>query len=173
MNSGVVLSTDREKKADLNTSQSLGRALTSELCGRSAVGRGLPAVLVFFKLLHPADVQPPVVHRHVQDEHLEYLSVLHHCQLHLGPRETLGVVAVETGLPHVDPGDEEFVLRPVCPHGQKGPLDHRQSRVAPPLGDDASESDVLTLLGHRERRGTDGSVDGQTQIWRLTTQQVV
>lgn len=68
---------------------------------------------MLFKLLHPAHVEPPVPLGHVQDQQVKDLPLLHHRQLQLGPREALGVVAVETGLPHVDPGDEEFVLLPV------------------------------------------------------------
>lgn len=87
--------------------------LTSELSNSSAVGRGFPAVLVFFKLLHPAHVEPPVPLSHVQDVQVKDLPLLHHRQLHFGPWEALGVVAIETGLPHVDTGDQEFILQPV------------------------------------------------------------
>lgn len=116
------------------------------------------------ELLHPAHVEPPVALGHVQDHQVKYLPLLHHQQLQLGPRETLGVVAVESGLPHVDAGDEELVLRPVGAHRQEGPLHHRQGGVAPPLGHDAGEGDILTLLGHREGGRGDGDVDGQRQI---------
>lgn len=138
--------------------------LTSELGGCSAVRRGLPAVLVLLKLLHPAEVEAPVPLGHIQDEQVKHLSLLHHRQLHFGPRETLGVVAIKAGLPHVDPGDEEFILGPVCARRQEAPLHHRQSGVASSLGHDAGERDVLALLGHRERGRGDGDIDGQTQI---------
>lgn len=141
-------------------------ALTSELSSSGAVGRGLPAVLVLFKLLHAAHVETPVHLGHVEDEQVKDLPLLHHGQLQLGPRETLCVVAIETGLPHVDAGDEELVLRLVGARRQESPFHHGQSSVAPPLGHDTGECDVLTLLGHREGGGGDGDVDGQTQIWR-------
>lgn len=119
---------------------------------------------MFFKLLHPAQVEAPVPLGHVQDEQVKDLALLHHCQLHLGPQETLGVVAVETGLSHVDPGDEELVLRSLHPRRQIAPFHHWQGGVASSLGHSAGERDVLALLGHRDGRRGDGDIDGQTHI---------
>lgn len=65
---------------------------------------------MLFKLLHPAHVEPPVPLGHVQDNQLKDLSLFHYCQLHLWPWETFCVVAIETLLPHIDTGDEEFVF---------------------------------------------------------------
>lgn len=119
---------------------------------------------MFFELLHPAQVQAPVPLGHVQDEQVKDFPLLHHCQLHFGPQEALGVVAVKAGLSHVDPGDEELVLRSLQPGRQEAPFYHWQGGVAPPLGDNAGERDVLALLGHREGRRGDGDIDGQTHI---------
>lgn len=145
--------------------------LTSELGGSRAVGRGLPPVLVLFKLLHPAHVEAAVALGHAEDEQVEDLALLHHRQLHLGPGEALGVVAVEARLPHVDAGDEQLVLGPIRPGRQEGPLHHGQGGVAAPLGHHAGQRDVLTLLGHREGRRRDGDVNGQTQICRDTDEE--
>lgn len=144
--------------------ETLNPGLTSELSGGCAVGRGLPSVLVLFKLLHPAHVESPVPLRHVQDEQVKDLPLLHHRQLHFGPREALGVVAIETGLPHVDAGDEELVLWPVRARWQESPFDHGQTGVAAPLGHHTGQGDVLALLSHQERGGSDCDVNGQTQI---------
>lgn len=143
----------------------LNPALTSELSSGGAVRWGLPAVLLLFKLLHPAHVEPPVLLGHIQDQQVKDLPLLHHCQLHFGPQETLCVVAIETGLPHIDAGDEEFVLWAVCARWQEGPFHHGQSSIAAPLGHDAGQCDILTLLGHREGGRGDCDVDGWTQIW--------
>lgn len=119
---------------------------------------------MLFKLLHPAQVEAPVPLGHVQDEQVKHLPLLHHRQLHFGPQETLGVVAVKACLPHVDAGDEEFILGSLRPRRQEAPLHHWQGGVASSLGHDAGERDVLTLLGHREGRRGDGDIDGQTHI---------
>lgn len=140
--------------------------LTSEFSRGRAVGGSLPSLLVLFKLLHPAQVEAAIPLRDVQDEQVEDLPLLHHAQLQLGPREALGVVAVETGLPHIDAGDEELVLRLARTRRQEGPLHHRQGGVSAPLGHDAGERDVLTLLGHREGGRGDSDVDGETRAWR-------
>lgn len=142
----------------------LNPALTSELSSGGAVWWGLPAVLLLFELLHPAHVEPPVALGYIQDEQVKDLPLLHHCELHFGPQETLCVVAIETGLPHVNAGDEEFILRPVRARWQEGPFHHGQSSIAAPLGHNAGERDVLTLLGHRKGGRGDCHVDGQTQI---------
>lgn len=140
-------------------------ALTSELGGCGAVRRGLPSVLMLFKLLHPAQVEAPVPLGDVQDEQVKHLPLLHHCQLHFGPQETLGVVAVKTGLPHVDTGDEKLVLGSLRPCWQEAPFHHWQGGVASSLGHNAGERDVLALLGHREGWRGDGDIDSQTHIW--------
>lgn len=128
---------------------------------------------MLFKLLHPAHVEPLVPLGHVQDQQVKDPPLLHHRQLQLGPREALGVVAVEAGLPHVDAGDQEFVLRPPRARRQEGPLHHGQSGISAPLGHNAGERDVLTLLGHREGGRGDGDVDGPTQVWRKQSLDVI
>lgn len=138
--------------------------LTSEFSRGGAVGRGLPAVLVLFKLLNPAHVEPLVPLGHVHDEEVKDLPLLHHRQLHFGPREALGVVAVETCLPHIDASDEEFVPGPIRSLPEEGPFDHGQGGVAAPLGHDAGERDVLAVLDHGEGGRRDGDINGQTQI---------
>jgi len=100
------------------------QALTSELSSSGAVGGGLPAVLVLFKLLHPTHVEPTVPFRHIQDQQLKNLPLLYHRQLQLGPWETLCVVAIETSFPHVDTGNEEFVLWSIGVRRQEGPLNN-------------------------------------------------
>lgn len=119
---------------------------------------------MLFKLLHPAQVEAPVPLGHVQDEQVKHLPLLHHCQLHFGPQEALCVVAVKTGLPHVDAGDEQLVLGSLRPRRQEAPFHHRQGGVATSLGHNAGERDVLALLGHREGRRCDGDIDSQAHI---------
>ena len=116
------------------------------------------------KLLHPAHVEPPVPFGNVQHQQVEDLALLHHRQLQLGPGEALGVVAVETRLPHVDAGDEDLVFRSLGGGGQEGPFDHGQGGVSAPLGHDAGQRHVLALLGHGEGGGRDGDVDGVANI---------
>lgn len=119
---------------------------------------------MLFKLLNPAHVEPLVPLGHIHDEEVKDLPLLHHRQLHFGPREALCVVAVETCLPHVDTSDEEFIPGPVRSRPEEGPFDHGQGGVAAPLGHDTGERDVLALPDHCEGGRCDGDVDGQTQI---------
>lgn len=119
---------------------------------------------MLLKLLNPAHVEPLVTLGHVHDEEVKDLPLLHHCQLHFGPREALCVIAVETCLPHIDAGNEEFIPGPVWSCPEEGPFDHGQGGIAAPLGHDTGERDVLALLDHREGGRRDGDIDGQTQI---------
>ena len=139
---------------------------TSQLGSGGAVAEGLPALLVLLKLLHPAHVEPPVPLGHVQHQQVEDLALLHHGQLQLGPGEALGVVAVETLLPHVDAGDEDLILWALGGGGQEGPFDHGQGGVPAPLGHHAGQRHVLALLGHGEGGGRDGDVDGVADAWK-------
>lgn len=139
-------------------------ALTSEFSGGGVVCRGLPALLVLFKLLNPAHVEPLVLFGHFHDKEVKDLPLLHHRQLYFGPWEALCVVAVETRLPHVDTSNEEFTPGPVRAGREEGPFDHRQGGVAAPLGHHTGQRDILTLLDHREGGRCDGDVDGQAQI---------
>lgn len=146
--------------------KTINPALTSELRSGGAVWGGLPAVLVLFKLLHPAHVETPVPLGHIQDQQVKDLPLLHHRQLEFRPWETFCVVAIETGLPHVNAGDEEFILWTVCARWQESPFHHGQSSITTPLGHNTGQRDVLTLLGDCEGGRGDGDVDSQTQIWR-------
>lgn len=139
---------------------------TSQLGGGSAIAEGLPAFLVLPELLHAAHVESPVPLGHVEDQQVEDLALLHHGQLQLGPREALGVVAVEARLPHVDAGDEHLVFGALGDGRQEGPLDHRHGGVPTPLGHHAGQRHVLALLGHGEGGGRDGDVNGVTYIWK-------
>lgn len=161
----MVNQAEISQKDQPHSNQRWTPALTSEFGGCSAVRRGLPSVLVLFKLLHPAQVEAPVPLGHVQDEQVKHLPLLHNRQLHFGAQETLCVVAVKAGLPHVDAGDEELVLGLLCPRRQETPLHHWQGGIASSLGHDAGERDVLTLLRHREGWWSDGDIDSQTNIW--------
>lgn len=149
-----------------NLKKAVNCALTSEFSGGGVVCRGLPALLVLFKLLNPAHVEPLVLFGHFHDKEVKDLPLLHHRQLYFGPWEALCVVAVETRLPHVDTSNEEFTSGPVRAGWEEGPFDHRQGGVAAPLGHNTGQCDILTLLDHREGGRRDGDVDGQAQIWK-------
>ena len=118
------------------------------------------------ELLDPAHVEPAVLLGHVEDHQLEDLALLDHGQTQLGPREALGVVAIETGLAHVDAGDQQLLVLAVGAGGEEGPADHGQGAGSAPLGDHAGQRDVVTLRGHREGGGAYRDVDGRADIWR-------
>lgn len=140
--------------------------LTSQFSCSRRVGRSLPAIPLLFEFLNPTDVATSVPLGHVQDHQVEDLALLHHRQLHLRPREALGVISVETGLSHVDPGDEVFVFRLVGARRQEGPFHNGQRGIATALGHHAGECDVLAFLGHRGGRRGDCNIDGGTRICR-------